>query len=172
MGGLELCWLEVPFDKVPEDPSQLFYVRRVPVSYWLRRFYGKYGLGRGLILAEDRVARWNESLPPCAAPDGRVRVSGKWDVTVPGPYQLKIHTLNLTQVFIDGRKILDEPGRTIYEKAEDLSATVELSQGPHEVELVEAFTREMNIPEVTVYSINGLWKKSMDELTVSEKSSR
>ncbi len=174
MGGSELCWREVPFDKVPENPSQMVFVRHVPESYWLRRFYGKYGLGRGLILAEDRVARWNESLPPCAAPDGRVRVSGRWDVTVPGPYQLKIHTLNLTQVFIDGRKILDEPGRTIYEKAENLSATVELSQGPHEVELVEAFTREMNIPDVTVYSINGLWKKSMDELTVTEvkKASR
>jgi len=162
-GTIQLKWVVVPFEKIPETPGSFIYIRRVPKSYWNRRFYSDYGLARGLVLGEDRTARWNDDFPPSLNQFGHsVRVSGTWPVTESGTYQLELQTYNPTQLFVDGRSVL-----RLYDNSRVTSVSVDLdlSPGDHQVELTTAFMHQNQIPEVTVISKQGHWQKSLDELS-------
>jgi len=144
-----LWYAEVPFDQIPEKNEGLFFVQRVSPWTWLRRCYGHYGLGRGLILYEDRVTRWNDHLPPPDKIDSghSMRVSGDWNVKIAGDYLLKMTTANTTWVFVDGKKIINvPPDNTVKVSSQKIS----LTPGIHHVELVTTFNWERQVPKLVV----------------------
>lgn len=142
-----LWWMEVPAGRIPQGETGLFHVRRVSPWSWRRRCYGRYGLGRGLILYEDRVTHWNDNLPPANTIDwnNSMRVEGNWNVTQGGAYTFGIRTANVLWFLLDGKKILEvEPGKGFMNR----SIKVDLTPGTHHVELVTAFTSEHKVPTV------------------------
>ena len=157
-----LWWAEIPFDKIPTDEKAFFHVRRVAPSTWRRRCYGYFGLGRGLILYEDRVARWNDNLPPRQYIDwnNSMRVTGDWNVAVSGKYKLSLRTQDVLWFFLDGKKVLDvtpEGGGTH-------SCELNLDKGVHHVEVVTAFAAEHNVPAVNVTAPGSATEVPLDEL--------
>lgn len=144
-----LWWVEVPADRVPVSDKGLFHIRRVSPWSWQRRCYGRYGLGRGLILYEDRVTLWNDNLPPANVIDwnNSMRVEGNWSVKTGGNYGIGIRTANVLWVFLDGKKILEVKPR---QGLVNDTVHVDLKPGSHHVELVTAFTSEHRVPTVYV----------------------
>jgi hypothetical protein len=140
--------LEVPFDRVEEGKGGFFQVRRLSPWTWRRRCYGHYGLGRGLILYEDRVAHWNDS-PPAGLMEwsNSMRLEGRWGLAAAGEYELSVHTSNIFRFFIDGRKIL---GVEANEEAGDKTAKLFLTAGEHRIEVLTAFISEHHVPAVLV----------------------
>ncbi|HVZ80836.1 MAG TPA: glycosyltransferase family 39 protein [bacterium] len=160
-----LWWTRVPFDRIPADPKAYFHVRRVPSTTWRRRCYGYYGLGRGLILYEDRVAHWNDDLPDHRFIDwnNSMRVEGNWEAPESGKYHFSLRTGNVMRFFIDGRKVLEmEPDHSGV-RACDL----ELSRGPHSIEVVTAFASEHQVPMVHVTLPGGSQEMPLDQMTAN-----
>jgi hypothetical protein len=157
-----LKWVEIPFDRIPADQG-LIHVRRVSPWSWKRRSYGRYGLGRGFILYEDRVTRWNDNLPPADIIDwnNAMRVEGDWNVPIAGDYSLAIRTANVMWLRIDGNKDLQISGG---EGLKPKSVKLHLSQGPHHVELVTAFAYEHRVPTVFVTPPGSGSEIALDEL--------
>lgn len=144
-----LWYVEIPFDRIPVGDTGLFHVRRVSPWSWRRRCYGRYGLGRGLILYEDKVTHWNDNLPPHQFIDwnNSMRVEGDWNVKTPGNYAFTVHTANVLWFFLDGKKVLEvKPREGLVQRTYKTS----LSIGAHHVELVTAFTWEHQVPQVAV----------------------
>lgn len=157
-----LWWTEIPFDRVPTDEKAFIHVRRVLPSTWLRRCYGYYGMGRGLILYEDRVAHWNDSLPPRQYIDwnNSMRVEGDWQVQKAGNYQLEINTGDIFWFYLDGKRVLDmEPGQS-----GPKTCRVSLAAGSHHVELVTNFAAEHQVPKVLVKTPDNPSGVPLDEL--------
>ncbi len=145
-------WAEVPIDKVPEKGPGMFHLHRFPASSWLRRCYRIYGMGRGMILYEDRVIHWNDifnTLPNDAIADyNSMRVTGVWDVKKEGEYSFSIQTANAFWLSLDGDKILSwDSGPAGNVKR---MKRLRLSRGPHQVELVTRFNFERSVPTVFV----------------------
>ncbi|HVZ80837.1 MAG TPA: PA14 domain-containing protein [bacterium] len=158
-----LKWITVPFDRLKRDPRDYFYVRYTPASYWWRRFYMGLGLGRGMIRFEDRSARWNDSLPPSfVRGENTGRIDGTWMVTRPGTYEIRFRTSCNTQLWLDGKKVL-EMQRAVGDL--ERKSRLELSAGPHAVELLTAFTLEHSFPAVRVRSLEEGWDRELDELS-------
>lgn len=156
-----LKWTIIPFDQLTESPDRFFYIHRVPPSYWTRKFYGDFGLGRGLILGEDRKALWNDELPPCAQGNRTARVEGDWVLPQGGTYDLDLKTDNTTQVFIDGHKVLQV---VRLERNHESKATLTLAAGSHHVEEATAFETIVQIPPVLVHSRAGGQTMNLDQL--------
>ncbi|HTC20183.1 MAG TPA: hypothetical protein VK859_05000, partial [bacterium] len=156
-----LRWTEIPFGELSESPADFFYIHPVTGAPWTRRFYSNYGLGRGLILDEDRSSRWSEALPPCAQGDHCGRVAGTWEVKASGTYGLELRTGNPTQLFIDGRKVLGVGDHGGF-KTEDTS--LDLAAGNHLVEEVTVFGGVIQFPPVLVQSKSEGWNRPLDEL--------
>jgi hypothetical protein len=157
-----LWWTEVPFDRILTDENAFFHVRRVSPSTWRRRCYGYYGMGRGLILYEDRVTHWNDSLPPRQYIDwnNSMRVEGDWKVQKAGNYQLEINTADVFWFFLDGKKVLEvSPG-----DSGPKTYNVFLSAGNHHVELVTAFAAEHTVPVVLVKTPDNSSGVPLDDL--------
>jgi hypothetical protein len=157
-----LWWTEVPFDRIPQDDKAFFHVRRVSPQTWRRRCYGYYGLGRGLILYEDRVARWNDSLPPRQFIDwnNSMRVEGDWNVPTSGDYKLELRTGDVVWLFLDGKKVLE----VTPEGNQPQSREIFLGAGTHHVELVTAFAAEHQVPQVNVTVPGSSVEVPLDEL--------
>ncbi|HUO57543.1 MAG TPA: hypothetical protein VMV05_05140 [bacterium] len=158
-----LKWMIVPFDQISQNPSDYYYIRYKPASYWQRRFYLGLGLGRGMIRYEDRMARWNEPVPPPFLNGEYVgRIDGEWDVQVPGDYEVGFQTANTTQLWVDGREVLEmkRPVGNLERKAK-----LHLSPGKHRVEFLTAFLQEHQFPTVRVHSLAEGWDKPLDELS-------
>jgi hypothetical protein len=144
-----LKWMEVPFDLIPQGDKGLFHVQRLSAWSWKRRCYSRYGLGRGFILYEDRVTHWNDNLPPYDTIDwnNSMRVEGDWNVVAAGSYAFSIRTGNAMWFEVDGKKIIQNKpsdGNRLQ------STTMDLTAGPHRVELVTAFASEHLVPSVMV----------------------
>lgn len=152
----EIPWLwcaEIPFSKIPQKSGQLFFVQKVQPGTWLRRCYGRYGMGRGLIVYEDSVSLWNDNLPPHDKIDwnNTMRISGDWNVKVSGDYLFKIATANVTWFYVDGKKIINvPPGNNMFNGSEKIN----LNKGIHHVEMVTNFSWEHQVPKVLVVPPN------------------
>src|SRR5665213_1448226 len=88
-GEIPYLWCaESPFSQIPQKSGKLFFTQKEPPGTWLRRCYGRYGMGRGLIVYEDSVSLWNDNLPPHDKIDwnNTMRISGDWNVKVSGDY--------------------------------------------------------------------------------------
>ena len=157
-----LKYAVVPFGQLSKNPSFLFYVRQTPNIAWDRKFFGGLGLGRGIILREERVAGWNDSLPADLATDFHgARIQGVWKVEKAGKYRLSLSTYNPTRLFVDGRLVLEHINHSM---SRETSVDLELPQGDHAVRLQMSFAHENRIPDVQVLSLNDNWKKSLEEL--------
>lgn len=157
-----LWYMEVPFDRIPVADSGLFHVQRVSPWTWRRRCYGRYGLGRGLILYEDRVAHWNDSLPPAQYIDwnNSMRVVGDWNVKAEGDYTFTVHTANVLWFLLDGCKVMKvEPGEGLVTR----TYKTRLTPGVHHVELVTAFTWEHRVPAITVMAPDHPAEMALDD---------
>ncbi len=157
-----MWYTEVPFSKIPETNKGLFFVEHSSPWTWLRRSYGHYGMGRGLILHEDRVERWNDHLPSANWLDAghSMRVSGDWNVKIAGDYLFKMSTANVTWVFVDGKKIINiPPGERVVAASEKIS----LAPGVHHIEVVTAFNWEHQVPKLTVTPPNSGAETPFDE---------
>jgi hypothetical protein len=163
-----MFYAEVPFDQIPVKDKGLFFVQHVSPWSWMRRCYGHYGLGRGLILYEDRVAHWNEQPAPGDKMDAghSMRVSGDWSVKVAGDYLLKMTTANTTWFFLDGRKIFNVPPDNIVVSA---VKKVSLTPGVHHVELVTSFNWEHQVPKVTVIPPNLAAETPLDDYAAANQ---
>ncbi len=159
-----MWWTEIPFDRIPQDEKAFFHIRRVSPQTWRRRCYGYYGLGRGLILYEDRVARWNDSLPPRQFIDwnNSMRVEGDWNVQTPGEYKLALTTGDVVRFFLDGKKELEMKPDESRPKTQE----VYLTAGPHHVELVTAFAAEHQVPLIMVTAPGAAGEVPLDELAL------
>jgi hypothetical protein len=159
---INLKWFVIPFSQISQNPSDLFYVRTDPPTDWKRRFYLALGLGRGLIRYEDRVAHWNDGLPPSfTGGDNTARISGDWTLAKAGDYVFSLQTINTCQLWVDGRKILD------VQRPSGLSlktVKLNLAAGPHEAEIVTAFNVGHLVPQAQVHSVSEGWTKPLDEL--------
>ncbi len=160
-----LWWTEIPFDRIPTDEKAYFHVRRVSPWTWRRRCYGYYGLGRGLVLYEDRVTRWNDNLPPRSLIDwnNSMRVEGDWNVTAAGSYKLALRTGNVLWFFLDGKKVME----VTPEGGGRRTCQVSLERGTHHVELVTAFAAEHQVPTVYVTAPGSGTEQPLDELAAS-----
>ncbi len=165
-----LWWAEIPFDRVPVSDQGFFHARLVPEFSWRRRWYGHYGMGRGLILNEDRVFRWNDQLPAEEFMDcwHSGRVEGNWYVSTGGKYTLKMETSNLVWFFVDGKKILDIPADGGTHTG---IAQVDLAPGNHRVEMVLNFTWEKKFPRVSVVQPGSAAEIFLDDLTSGSHTS-
>lgn len=161
-----LWYTEVPFDQIPEKDTNLFFVQHVSPWTWLRRSYGHYGMGRGLILYEDRVTRWNDHLPSSDMLDAghSMRVSGDWNVKAAGDYLFKVSTANVTWFFVDGKKIINiPPGNDVVAASRKIS----LNSGVHHVELVTSFNWEHQVPKITITPPNSTTETRFDDYEAS-----
>ncbi len=163
-----MWWTEIPFNRIPQDEKAFFHVRRVSLQTWKRRCYGYYGLGRGLILYEDRAARWNDSLPPRQFIDwnNSMRVEGDWNVQTPGEYKLELHTGDVFRFFLDGKKVLEMKPDESQVKTREVS----LAAGLHHVELVTAFAAEHQVPLIMVTAPGAAGEVPLDELAAGASS--
>ena len=158
-----LWWTEVPFARVPADEEAFIHTRSVSPWSWRRRCYGYYGLGRGVILYEDRVNHWNDNLPAHQFIDwnNSMRLEGDWSIPVSGDYTLKLNTGNVLWLFLDGKKVLEVKPN---ENPKPKSYKASLQAGTHHVEMVTGFAYEHQVPRITVTGpgING--EVSLDQL--------
>jgi hypothetical protein len=164
-----LKWIIVPFEKLSQNPADYFYVRYKPASFWFRQFYGGLGLGRGMIQFEDRAARWNDPVPTPFLQGGYVgRITGEWDVNTPGEYEVSFQTANTSQLWVDGREVLEmkRPEGNLLRRTQ-----LNLSSGKHSIELFTAFNQEHVFPEVLIHSLSGGWDKPLEELSLSPEGS-
>ncbi len=158
---------EIPFDRVKEGDKGLFHVRHTSPWTWKRSCYGRYGLGRGLILYQDRVVHWNDTPPPYSDIDwnNSMRVEGDWNIKTAGTYILKSHTANILWFFLDGKKILE------VDHSDGLSIKtykVNLEPGAHHVELVTAFTWEHRVPTITVIPPGSSTEIPLDDFAANQ----
>ncbi|HXL73958.1 MAG TPA: hypothetical protein VN963_10080, partial [bacterium] len=133
---------------------------------WLRRCYGRYGMGRGLILYEDRVSLWNDNLPPHDKIDwnNTMRISGDWNVKTSGDYLFKVPTANVTWFYVDGKKIINVPtGNNMFYGSEKIN----LNKGIHHVEMITNFSWEHQVPKVLVMPPNSSTEIPFDTYAAS-----
>jgi hypothetical protein len=162
-------YAEVPFGRIKEATTGLFRVRRVSPWTWRRRCYGRDGLGRGFILYEDRVARWNDDLPPHDTIDwdNSMRIEGEWNVKQSGDYVFKLNTANIFCFFLDGNKILEVAPKQGYSA---LIHKVSVTSGSHHVELLMSFASEHRVPKVSVIAPGSMAEVPFDDFAASTVS--
>lgn len=154
--------MEVPFNRIPEGPTGLFHIRHVASTTWLRRCYGNYGIGRGLIYQEERVVHWNEDLPTGEVEwYNSVRLEGTWTVKIPGEYGLRVQSGNAMWLLVDGRKVLEIKAK---EGFRDKNCKVSLEKGPHSIELVVGFTYDHQVPPLLVTLPGSSSEVSLEDL--------
>lgn len=164
-----LFWTEIPFDRVPEGGQAFIHVRRVPEWTWRRRFYTHYGIGRGLILYEDRVTRWNDNLPsPFTDGWHSARLEGNWAVKTGGTHTLGINTHSIAWFYLDGKKTLVVPPNS---RSSEKSVQVNLAPGVHSVELAVNFGGQNTFPVINVSGPGIVGNMTLDELVVRSASS-
>lgn len=161
-----LKWMEVPFDHIPKGETGLFHFREASAGSWRRRCYGHYGMGRGLILYEDRVSHWNEVQPPadCVDWNNSMRVEGDWTVKTGGDYRFTFHTANVLWFFLDGKKVMSVPPRA---SLDPVTYKTSLTPGVHHVELVTSFTWEHKVPVLSVLAPGAAAEVPLDDLALS-----
>ena len=157
-----LRWVVIPFAQITQNSKDLFYVEYKPGSFWWRRFYGNLGLGRGLMRYEDRQAHWNDADSLDYMGGGNTaRVSGTLIAPKSGDYTFILQTLNTSQLWVDGREILEVKRPTgLFLK----SVKLNLAVGKHEAEILTAFNQEHQIPQVLVRSDPEGWAEPLDDL--------
>ncbi len=164
-----LQWVEVPFDRVKQGETGLFYVHRVSPWSWQRRFYDRYGIGRGLILYEDRVVHWNDDPITAVLTEfstcSSIKVEGNWNVKTEGEYLLKSHTANPFWLFLDGKKILKVVNGESLDREGLIIKNYKLflKTGVHHVALVAGFLHEHRAPLVTVTAPGSSTEVPLDE---------
>jgi hypothetical protein len=162
-------WTEIPIDRITEGQKGLVQMRRFPRFSWLRRCYRTYGVGRGMILYEDRVNHWNDDfdlIPVDAKADyNSMRLEGDWYVTREGEYSFGLRTANTTWMILDGNKILRVRGG--FGDNVPKKATVFLKAGIHHVEIVTAFMIETRVPVVSVTAPGANGGVPLDECSLS-----
>ena len=166
-----LFYADVPFDQIPVQNNGLFFVQNVSPWTWLRRCYGAnglYGMGRGLILYEDRVSRWNDNLPTGDLINAghSMRLSGDWNVKVAGDYLFKVRTANTTWFLLDGKKVINIPANNT---VVDASEKVSLSPGVHRMEVVTVFNWEHQVPKIMVVPPDSTLEVPVDEYAASNE---
>lgn len=165
-----LFWTEIPFDRVPEDGKAFIHVRSVPGWTWRRRWYDHYGLGRGLILYEDRVARWNENLPSAPLNDWKhcAILEGNWEIQAGGSYSFEIKTRNIVWFDVDGKRVLTVPPKTKQALNTNL---VKLPPGLHHVKMTVYFGGGDHFPDINVTVPGATGWVPLDELVERAQSS-
>lgn len=161
-GYIEMRWAYIPFQDITESPDKLFYVRKDSPETWDRKFYSDFALARGTVLSEDRVVRWNDSIPVSLVGENYTgRLEGTWVVPNAGKYDLKLQTYNPTKVWVDGNIVLS----LLPPISKPAEAELNLPAGNHAVEIATAFKSERSFPAVQVHSLGENWVKPMEELS-------
>lgn len=137
----------IPAGDLSADPKALFYRPAGPRAPWSRRYYGPYGIARGIIHEEERVVHWNDHPSSEAQGNNTVKVLGNWSVPTSGAYVLSVKTPNFLRFFVDGREVLCvRRGEGNLEK----TRTLDLGAGPHKIELRAAFIQDIQVPVIMV----------------------
>jgi len=141
--------MEVPFDRLKEDPKEFFYARRVPANSWLRRFYGSFGLGRGFIRYEDRVANWNQpvTVRQNDVTNGSQSIEGDFAAKVDGDYTFTLHTGNVYKFYLDGKQVFNVQR---YDRDPKTKAVIHLTPGPHHVLVINGCTVGQGIAPILI----------------------
>jgi hypothetical protein len=144
----------IPFSSLEEKPGKMIFVKRVPESYWRRRFYWAdypYGLARGIVGWDDRVADLSASLPAGMREGVTARVDGEMTATTAGDYSFSVPWWGENiELAIDGKKVH-------FTRRSDLGrATLYLGPGPHRVSWATTFKKSLaSFQEITVTPPNG-----------------
>jgi hypothetical protein len=165
-GGDYTYCMEVPFDRLKQDEKDYFHVRFVSPWSWTRRYYGQYGMGRGLIRHEDHTAHWNDALLDKDMVDlnRSIRIEGDWNVKTEGDYTFSVQTENVYWLILDHKKIIDIPR---YEAGPLGTATVYLKPGVHHVEVVNSCSQWKGVTSVMVKAPGASQTVSLDDLAAS-----
>ena len=159
-------WTEIPSDRLKKGRKGLFRVRDVSPWEWTRRYYGRYGLGRGVIRYEDRAWHWNDPLgyPKAIELNCSMRMEGDWNVQTPGEYAFSIQVGNIYWFYLDGKKVLAhehlEPGSKRTYKTT-------LTAGKHHVEVLNAVIDYDHMPMVMVLPPGGSTEVPLDDYVIS-----
>ncbi len=156
----------VPFDRLEKNDNGLFTLQFASPTLWHRCFYGRYGMGRGLILHNDLANHWNDSLPvtkpePYEWDHATASVEGVWNVASEGEYVLSLSSGNALWLFIDGKKVINLfPGDNFNDK----TRKVFLKAGPHQVKMLNCFSSELRFTTVYISRPGQASKEPLDDL--------
>jgi hypothetical protein len=147
--------VQIPYSSLSEVPSKMFYVKRVPHEYWRRQFYWKdYGLARGLVWWDDRVASLNESFPKDLNVWMSGRAEGEMAIKEAGSYVFQAPTASdLIQLTIDGKTIIDFKPKDGQVTAP--SGNVKLTAGVHRIVYITYFQHGPNFPNIKILGPSG-----------------
>jgi hypothetical protein len=159
-------WVEVPFDRLKKSKKGLFHVRHASSSDWTRRYYGRYGMGRGLIRYEDRARHWNDPLeaPKVIELNSSMRIAGPLNIKTAGDYVFSFQTGNVFWVYLDGKKVLaQEHGESGGKKTYKTFLTL----GVHQVEVANDVINEYNVPTVMILAPGESKEVPLDDFALS-----
>jgi hypothetical protein len=159
-------WMEIPRERLKKGSGGLFRVRHVSKWKWTRRYYGKYGLGRGLVRYEDTAWHWNDHLgfPAAVEVYCSARVEGDVNIKTAGEHIFSIQTGNILWFYLDGKRVLaherDEDGKKI-------SFKVFLNAGVHHVEVANGFIGDDRISPVLISGPGSPMDVPLDDFAMS-----
>ena len=145
----------IPYSDISANPGPFFQVRQAPTPCWDRRYStGEYGLAFDLIDYEDKVANATDPIPPQCAQIGKAaQYVGTVHVSVGGKYDFNWKTANRTEVWIDGRTLLNlyfPQTRQFTSPERSGTAAVNLEAGDHKVEVMTCFQQTINAPDLSI----------------------
>jgi hypothetical protein len=145
----------IPSADIASGSPGIFEVRQVPMPYWDRQYSDVgNGLAFDMVDYEDKVSDVNASAPPQFAQITKgVRYEGVIHVDGGGSYELNWKTAERTEVWVDGRSVLNLYfPRTMQFMSPERSGTnsVHLDAGDHKVVVISCFQRSVSAPEISI----------------------
>jgi hypothetical protein len=158
--------MEVPFERLTDNPKAEFNVQTVSPWTWRRRFYGSFGLGRGFIRYEDRVTHWNEKITVKEndVTNGSQRIEGDFNVPSDGDYIFTLRTGNVYQFDLDGQRVFTVER---YDKYQGGKKTIHLKAGVHHVAVANACTVGQGVDSVMIQAPGAPQAVSLEDYSLS-----
>ncbi len=139
---------QIPGDSLGRSRRALFRRLRVEAGSWSRRFFSRrFGLGYGVVLAEEWVTEPLQGAPGEMG-DHVAVTKGAFRAPVAGTYRFRAEGNNYAVLRIAGKKALDyRPGEDGFG---DATGSVRLAAGEHPAELRTLFRAGPEVPRIHV----------------------
>lgn len=150
----------IPSDQLSEDSGRVLFIQRAEDARWTRNYYSENGMGRGVILTQDRTAQIISPVPPDVQRNsfwpypGSVfssKISGTFDAGEQGRYVFSTETENQIDFWVDGSLLFSSHTN----RKKKFKKGINLDKGSHQVLLITHHDGQVQMPKIDVSTPNG-----------------
>lgn len=158
--GIPYLWkVRIPSEEISRDSRKIIFVQPVPADSWTRKFYeSQYGMGEGIIMAEDRVLSPHAAFPSDIPGYVTTRFEKKLNAENSGTYVFSIETrqwARLTLVINGMKKEIFDLSPASGKEEKKIRKSIYLEKGLYQVEFCCAPLDAREVPQVVVQTASG-----------------